>query len=42
MPAGDLSQPDATGGANLHPGYITLQFGIMHKFKDAYRRDRDR
>ena len=42
MPAGDLSQPDATGGANLHPGYITLQFGIMHKFKDQYRRDLDK
>ena len=42
MPAGDLSQPDATGGVNLHPGYITLQFGVMHKFKDAYRRQNDR
>ena len=35
MPFGDVSQPNATGGNNLHPGYITLQFGMMHKFKDA-------
>ncbi len=42
MPAGDLSQPDATAGANFHPGYLTLTFGVMHKFKDTYRRERDK
>lgn len=42
MPTGDLSQPNVTSGAALHPGYLTLQFGIMHKFKDAYFRDKDR
>lgn len=42
MPAGDLSQPTVTGGANLHPGYLTLTFGIMHKFKDSHLRDRDK
>lgn len=39
MPFGDVSQPNATGGANLHPGYISLQFGVMHKFKDARHAD---
>lgn len=42
MPAGDLSQPDATAGNNFHPGYLTLTFGVMHKFKDKYLRNRDR
>ncbi len=41
MPFGDVSQPTSTGGNNLHPGYITLQFGMMHKFKDAKRANRD-
>ncbi len=36
MPFGDISQPTATGGANIHPGYLSLQFGIMHKFHDAH------
>ena len=34
MPFGDLTQPDAAGGSNLHPGYLTLQMGFMHKFRD--------
>lgn len=42
MPAGDLSQPTVTGGANFHPGYLTLTFGVMHKFKDAHLRERDK
>lgn len=42
MPAGDLSQPNVTGGANFHPGYLTLTFGVMHKFKDAHLRERDK
>lgn len=42
MPAGDLSQPDATGGANIHPGYLTLTFGVMHKFKDAHVMQKER
>ncbi len=41
MPFGDVSNPTATGGNNLHPGYITLQFGMMHKFKDAKKMDRN-
>ncbi|MBC7555179.1 MAG: hypothetical protein H7257_14515 [Taibaiella sp.] len=39
MPFGDVSQPTATGGSNLHPGYITLQFGMMHKFKDKHKNE---
>lgn len=42
MPAGDLSQPNVTGGVNLHPGYLTLTFGVMHKFKDHHLRERDK
>ena len=35
MPFGDLSQTNATGGADLHPGYFTFMVGVMHKFKDT-------
>lgn len=41
MPFGDVSNPTVTGGNNLHPGYITLQFGMMHKFKDAKKAGRN-
>ena len=37
MPFGDLSRTSVTGGNGLRPGYVTLQFGMMHKFKDAKR-----
>ena len=37
MPFGDISQATATGGAGIHPGFLTLQFGVMHKFKDAHK-----
>ena len=43
MPFGELSQPDGVNQKNLHPGYITFQFGVMHKFRDAARSaDRDK
>ncbi len=35
MPFGAVSQPDATGGTDIHPGNFTFQFGVMHKFKDS-------
>lgn len=42
MPFGDVSQPQATGGSNLHPGYVTLQFGMMHKFRDKRSMDNEK
>ena len=42
MPTGDLSQPTVTGGVNLHPGYLALTFGVMHKFKDHHLGERDK
>lgn len=42
MPFGSMSQITSTGGVNLHPGYLTLQVGVMHKFYDARRIVRDR
>jgi hypothetical protein len=35
MPFGELSQPDGVNQKNLHPGYLTFQIGLMHKFRDA-------
>jgi len=42
MPFGDLTTPQVVGGGSIHPGYLSLQFGVMHKFKDAHRLVRDR
>ncbi|NCX95364.1 MAG: hypothetical protein EBX41_02940 [Chitinophagia bacterium] len=37
MPFGDLSRATFTNGNNLHPGYFSIQAGVMHKFRDAKR-----
>lgn len=37
MPFGNISKHEYTGGNSLHPGFLSLQAGVMHKFKDAHK-----